>query len=63
VKENKNFITLTDIGSVDLEEVLGVIRNKVNFVVASRVLSSIKNYLELEFGEEGDRKALVKVLR
>jgi hypothetical protein len=42
-----------------LEEVLGVVRNKVNIVVASRVLSSIKNYLELGFGEEGNCKALV----
>jgi hypothetical protein len=59
VQENKDFITLADIGSVDLEEVLGVVRNKVNIVVASRVLSSIKNYLELGFGEEGNCKALV----
>ena len=36
-----------------------VVRNKVNIVVASRVLSSIKNYLELGFGEEGNCKALV----
>ncbi len=59
VQEDKDFITLTNIGSVDLEKVLGVIRNKVNIVVASRILSSIKNYLELGFGEEGNGKALV----
>jgi len=28
-------------------------------VVASRILSSIKNYLELGFGKEGNCKALV----
>jgi hypothetical protein len=59
VQEDKDFITLTNIGSVDLEKVLGVIGNKVNIVVASRILSSIKNYLELGFGEEGNGKALV----
>ncbi len=59
VQEDKDFVTLTNIGSVDLEKVLGVIRNKVNIVVASRILSSIKNNLELGFGEEGNGKALV----
>ncbi len=59
MQEDKDFITLTNIGSVDLEKVLGVIRDKVNIVVASRILSSIKNYLELGFGEEGNGKALV----
>jgi hypothetical protein len=59
VQEDKDFITLTDVGSVDLEEVLGVIRNKVNIVVTSRILSSIKNYLELGFRKEGNCKALV----
>jgi hypothetical protein len=59
VQEDKDFITLRDVGSVDLKEVLRVIRNKVNIVVASRILSSIKNYLELGFGKEGNCKALV----
>jgi hypothetical protein len=59
VQEDKDFITLTNIGSVDLEKVLGVIRDKVNIVVASRILSSVKNYLELGFREEGNGKALV----
>jgi hypothetical protein len=52
VQEDKDFITLTDVGAIDLEKVLGLIRNKVNIVVASRILSSIKNYLELGFGKE-----------
>ena len=59
VQEDKDFITLTDVGAIDLEKVLGLIRNKVNIVVASRILSSIKNYLELGFGKEGNCKALV----
>ncbi len=59
VQEDKDFITLLDVGTIDLEKVLGVIRNKVNIVVTSRVLSSIKNYLELGFGKEGNCKALV----
>jgi hypothetical protein len=59
VQEDKDFITLTDVGSVNLEEVLGVVRNKVNIVVTSRILSSIKNYLELGFGKERYCKALV----
>ncbi len=59
MQEDKDFITLTNIGSVDLEKVLGVIRDKVNIVVASRILSSVKNYLELGFREEGNGKALV----
>jgi hypothetical protein len=59
VQEDKDFITLTDVGSINLEEVLRVIRNKVNVVVTSRILSSIKNYLELGFGKEGNCKALV----
>jgi hypothetical protein len=42
-----------------LEKVLGLVRNKVNIVVTSRILSSIKNYLELGFGKEGNCKALV----
>jgi hypothetical protein len=59
VQEDKDFITLTDVGSVNLEEVLGVVRNKVNIVVTSRILSSIKNYLELGFGKERYCEALV----
>ena len=59
VQKDKDFITLTDVGAIDLEKVLGLIRNKVNIVVASRILSSIKNYLELGFGKEGNCKALV----
>ena len=42
-----------------MEKVLGLVRNKVNIVVKSRVFSSIKNYLELGFGKEGNCKALV----
>ena len=59
VQEDKDFITLTDVGTIDLEKVLGLVRNKVNIVVTSRILSSIKNYLELGFGKEGNCKALV----
>jgi hypothetical protein len=59
MKENKDFITLADIGHVDLEEVLGVVRNKVNIMVSGRVLGSVENYLELGFGKERDSKALV----
>jgi hypothetical protein len=57
VQEDKDFITLTDVGTIDLEKVLGLIRDKVNIVVKSRVFSSIKNYLELGFGKEGNCKA------
>ena len=42
-----------------MEKVLGLIRNEVNIVVKSRVFGSIKNYLELGFGEEGNCEALV----
>jgi hypothetical protein len=42
-----------------LEKVLGLIRNEVNIVVKSRVFGSIKNYLELGFGKEGNCEALV----
>ncbi len=59
MKENQDFVTLTDVGSVDLEEDLGAIRNKFNIKVAGRVLGSIKNYLELGFGKEGDSRVLV----
>ncbi len=59
MEEDKDFITLTDVGTIDLEEVLGLIRNKVDIVVASRILSSIKNYVELGFGKEGNCEALV----
>jgi hypothetical protein len=59
VQEDEDFITLTDVGSVNLEEVLGVVRNEVNIVVTSRILSSIKNYLELGFRKERNCKALV----
>ena len=59
VQKDKDFITLTDVGTIDLEKVLGLIRNEVNIVVTSRILSSIKNYLELGFGKEGNCEALV----
>jgi hypothetical protein len=59
VQEDEDFITLADIGGVDLEKVLGVVRDKVDIVVASRILSSIKNYLKLGFCKEGNCKALV----
>ncbi len=59
MEEDEDFVALTDIGSVDLEEVLGAVRNEVNVKVAGRVLCSIKNYLELGFRKERDSKALV----
>ncbi len=42
-----------------MEKVLGLIRNKVDIVVTSRILSSIKNYVALGFGKEGNCEALV----
>ena len=42
-----------------MEKVLGLIRNEVNIVVKGRVFGSIKNYLELGFGKEGNCKAVV----
>ncbi len=59
VKENEYFIALTDIGGINLEKVLGFVRDKVNIKVAGRVLGSIKDNLELTFGKEGNSKALV----
>ena len=59
VQEDEDFITLADIGGVDLEKVLGVVRDKVDIMVASGILGSIKNYLKLGFRKEGNCKALV----
>jgi hypothetical protein len=59
VEENKDFVTSTDIERVDLEEVLGFVRDKFNIEVAGRILGSRKDNLKLTFGKERNSKALV----